>query len=104
MPARPFRMLDKVLRLTPREFATFVMVIFSGSRQSVLSTSPGCGGLCIFILALMVVLIVNMVGVLTGENKSDSPIAAYLHRPGTLSGATKLVEIQAWQIHITCAG
>src|SRR5579871_4385302 len=61
MPARPFRMLDKVLRLTPSDFAASVMVIFRGSKHSVLSTSPGCGGLCIFIVTLVVVLIVSRI-------------------------------------------
>ncbi len=42
-------MLDSVLRLTPSPRAASVTVRFSGSIQSCFSTSPGCGGLCIFI-------------------------------------------------------
>lgn len=35
MPARPLRMLDRVLRVTPRDLAASVMVRFRGSRQRV---------------------------------------------------------------------
>src|SRR5579862_1077967 len=65
MPARPFKMLDRVLRLTASDFAASVMVIFRGSKHRVLSTSPGCGGLCIFIVTSVVVLIVDLIYVLT---------------------------------------
>jgi hypothetical protein len=73
MPARPFRMLDKVLRLTPSDLAASVMVRFRGSRHSVLSTSPGCGGLCIFIMTSVVVLIVDLIYVLAGTRFCRSP-------------------------------
>ena len=42
--------LDKVFLLTPRAFAVSVTVRPSGSRQSSRRISPGCGGLCIFMV------------------------------------------------------
>ena len=48
-PTRPLTMPDKAFRLTPRDRAAAVTVKFNGSRHSCLSTSPGCGGLYIFI-------------------------------------------------------
>src|SRR5258706_5860318 len=104
MPARPFRMLDRVLRLTPSDVAASVMVRCRGSRHSVLSTSPGCGGLCIFIVTSVAVFIVDLVCVFAGIGKRDSPIAAHLHGPCALSGTTKLMQLQAGQIHIARAG
>src|SRR5579859_6644980 len=104
MPARPLRMLDRVLRLTPSDLAASVTVRFRGSRHSALSTSPGCGGLCIFIVTSMVVLIVDLVHVLAGISERDAPIPARLHGPRALSGTTKLVQIQAGQTHIARAG
>src|SRR5260370_22944354 len=89
MPARPFRMLDKVLRLTPSDLAASVMVTFRGSRHSVLSTSPGCGGLCIFIGTSVVVLIVDLVYVLASTSERHPPISAHLRRPRALPGSTQ---------------
>ena len=48
IPARPFRMLDSVLRLTPNASAACVTVRPRGFKHNSRSTSPGCGGLCIF--------------------------------------------------------
>src|SRR5450759_2165755 len=94
MPARPLRMPDSVLRLIPRDRAASVTVKFRGSRQSVLSTSPGCGGLCIFIITSVVVLVVNAVHILPGKCECDTPVAAHLNGPRTLSRAAEFVEIQ----------
>ena len=47
-----YRMANKVFRLTPSDLAASVMVRFSGSRHSALSTSPGCGGF--FVVTSMV--------------------------------------------------
>src|SRR5580700_2623570 len=95
MPARPFKMADKVFRLTPSDLAASVTVSFSGSTHSALSTSPGCGGLCIFIVTSVVILIVDLLHVLAGANERDSPIAADLYGPRVLSGTAELVQFQA---------
>src|SRR5712691_6517267 len=96
MPARPLRMADSVLRLTPRDRAASVMVKFRGSRHSVLSTSPGCGGLCIFIFTSVVVLVVHTLYIFAGARERDAPVAAHLYGPRALSWAPQFVEIQAW--------
>src|SRR5258708_6572613 len=103
MPARPFRMPDSDLRLTPSDRAASVTVKFRGSRHSVLSTSPGCGGLCIFIFSSVVVLVIYVIEVLAGTNECDAPVAAHLDRPRSLSQATEFVQIQAGQIHVADA-
>src|SRR5664279_3313913 len=100
MPARPLRMPDNVLRLIPRDRAASVTVRFRGSRHSVLSTSPGCGGLCIFIMASVIVLLVNPVHVSPSTCERDTPVATHLNSPRTLSRAAKFVEIQAGQVHV----
>src|SRR5450759_3568646 len=89
-------MLDRAFRLTPSDRAASVTVNVRGSSHSCLSTSPGCGGLCIFIVASMVVLVVYAIDVLTGTSERDTPVGADLHRPRALSGAAEYVEIQAW--------
>src|SRR5258708_40207260 len=99
MPARPLRTPDNVLRLTPSDRAALVTVKFRGSRHSVLSTSPGCGGLCIFIFTSVVVLVVDAIHVLAGTSERDAPVAAYLDGPCALFGATQFMEIQAGQVH-----
>src|SRR5437016_2043416 len=81
MPARPLRMPDSVLRLTPSDRAASVTVKFRGSRHSILSTSPGCGGLCIFIFTSVVVLVVDAIHVLAGTRERDAPVAAHLDGP-----------------------
>jgi hypothetical protein len=48
----------------------------------------------------MVVLTIDMLDILADPSERDSPITAHLHGPGTLSGTAKLVQVQAWQIHI----
>src|SRR2546422_7288353 len=98
MPARPFRMLDSVFRLTPSARAASVTVRFRGSRHSSLSTSPGCGGLCIFMVTSVVVLVVHAIYVLPSGDERNTPVAAHLDRPRALSGATELVEIHAGQV------
>src|ERR1700730_1759339 len=80
MPARPFRMPDSVLRLTPSARAVSVTVRFNGFRHNTLSTSPGCGGLCIFMVTSMVVLVVYVIYVLAGTDECDAPVAAHRRR------------------------
>jgi len=63
MPERPFKMLDRVLRLTPSAWAASVMLRPRGSRQGSRKTSPGWGGLYIFMLDSVVALIVNILNV-----------------------------------------
>src|SRR3990172_6652854 len=67
IPARRLRMLESVFRLTPSARAASVTVTFRGFRHSSWSTSPGCGGLCIFMVTSVVVLVVHAIGVLTGQ-------------------------------------
>src|SRR5437773_744030 len=104
IPARPFRMPDSVLRLTPSDRAASVTVKFRGSRHSALSTSPGCGGLCIFMFTSVVVLVVHTIHVLGGASECDAPVPAHLDGPRALFGATESVEIQARQVHVARAG
>src|SRR5438105_2111766 len=103
IPARPFRMPDSVLRLTPSARAAAVTVKCRGSRHNVLSTSPGCGGLCIFMVTSVVVLVIYAIYVLAGTNKCDTPVAAHLDGPRSLSRATEFVQIQAGQVHVADA-
>lgn len=49
-----------------------VTVRFRGARHSSLSTSPGCGGLCIFIVTSVVVLVVHVIDVLAGADKRNT--------------------------------
>src|ERR1035438_10758010 len=100
MPARALSMPDSVLRLIPRDRAASVMVRFRGSRHSVLRTSPGCGGLCIFILTSVVVLVIDAVRIPRGVCEFDAPVPAHLNRPGTLSRTAESVEIQTRQVHV----
>src|ERR1039458_4158740 len=103
MPARPLRMPDSAFRLTPSDRAASVTVKCKGSRHSCLSTSPGCGGLCIFMVTSMVVLVVYAIYVLPGTSERYSPVAAHPHGPRAFSGAMEFMEIQAWQVHIARA-
>jgi len=89
---------------TPSDLAASVTVKFRGSRQSCLSTSPGCGGLCIFMVTSMVVLVVHPIYVLLYKSKGYAPVAAHSHGPCAFSGSAKLVKVQAGQIHIARAG
>jgi len=41
IPARPFRMAERVLRLTPNAWAACVTLTPSGSKQRVLMIAPG---------------------------------------------------------------
>src|ERR1017187_245515 len=104
MPARPLRMLDSAFRLTLSDRAASVTVNFRGSRHSCLSTSPGCGGLCIFMVTSMVVLVVYAIYIHPDTNERHAPIAAHRHGPRAFSGDTEFVEIQARQAHIARAG
>jgi hypothetical protein len=61
------------VRLTPSDRAASVTVNFRGSKQSVFSTSPGCGGLCIFIFTSVVALIVHIFDVLPGTSERHGP-------------------------------
>ena len=63
-------MLDNAFRLTPSDRAASVTVKFRGSRHSCLSTSPGCGGSCIFMVTSMVILVVYAIYVLPGTSRS----------------------------------
>ncbi len=102
MPARPLRMPESVLRLTPSDRAVSVTFSPNGSRHKLLSTSPGCGGLCIFIVASVVVLIVDTLNIFPSANERDSPVAAHFHRPRAFSLAAQLVKVQAGQVHVAC--
>src|ERR1700685_3325529 len=93
IPARLLTMPDSVLRLTPSDRAASVTVKFRGSKQSVFSTSPGCGGLCIFIFTSVVVLIVHMCDVLPCTSERHAPVAAYFDGPRPLSGTAEFVKI-----------
>src|ERR1035441_4183960 len=100
MPARALRMRDSVLRLIPRDRAASVTVKFRGSRHSVLRTSPGCGGLCIFMLTSVVVLVVDAAHIPPGICECDAPVTAHFNGPRTLSRAAEFVEIQTRQVHV----
>src|SRR5580658_1533972 len=102
MPARPFRMLDRAFRLTPSARAASVTVKFRGSRHSALSTSPGCGGLCIFIVTSMIVPVVYAIYVLPYTSERNAPVAARLLQPMCPFGGAEFVEIQTGQVHIAC--
>src|SRR5437867_530146 len=56
-PARPFRIDERVLRLTSSASAAFVTVTPSGSKQRALMISPGWGGLCMRIATTSLVII-----------------------------------------------
>lgn len=56
IPARPLSIALNVFRLTPRASAASVTDRPSGSRHSSLIISPGCGGLCMSILFIRVLL------------------------------------------------
>src|SRR5450759_3158674 len=100
MPARPLRMLDSAFRLTPSDRAASVTVKFRGSRHSCLSTSPGCGGLCIFMVTSMVIFIVDAIYVLPDTSERYAPVAAHLHGPRPPSAGTQSVELQDRKAHI----
>jgi len=51
MPERPLTIELSVLRLTPSALAVSVIEAPTGLMQSSFKTSPGCGGLCIFIIS-----------------------------------------------------
>src|SRR5579863_2853126 len=93
MPARPLRTLESVFRLTPSDRAASVTVKFRGSRQRVFNTSPGCGGLCIFIVTSVVVFIVDTNHISQGPRERHAPVSAHLHGPRSLSGTVKFVEV-----------
>jgi hypothetical protein len=70
-----------------------VTVKCQGSRHSCLSTSPGCGGLCIFMVTSMVVLVVYAIDLLPGTSEGYAPVAAHLRGPRALSGAAQFVNL-----------
>src|SRR5438270_11492096 len=83
MPVRPWRRFDSVERLTSRAFAALVTVKPRGSRHSFLSTSPGCGGLCMrkLFIFLMVIFVVDIRNLFAFESKCDPPVATNFSRP-----------------------
>ena len=52
----------------------------------------------------MVILVVHAIHVLPGTSERHAPVAAHLHGPRALSGATEFMEVQAGQVHIARAG
>ena len=67
-----------MLLLTPSALAAFVTFNPKGSRQSFLSTSPGCGGLFIRPLLgfLVIVLILNVRRLFALKSECNAPVAA----------------------------
>jgi hypothetical protein len=105
IPAWPFRMLDNVLRLTPKALAARVTDNPKGSRHSFLRISPGCGGLCIRIaFTSMIILIINICDIFADKSERDTPIPADLDGPSSLPIAAQFVEVQTRQIHISGLG
>ena len=104
MPVRPLRILDRAFRLTPSDRAASVTVRFMGSRHSCLRTSPGWGGLCIFIFTSVVILVIDANCILALPRKRHAPVAAHVYGPVAFSSSTKFVEFQAGKLHISHAG
>src|SRR3954452_23777825 len=104
MPVCPLRILDRAFRLTPSDRAASVTVTFMGSKHNFLSTSPGWGGLCIFMFTSVVILVVDAICVLPEPRERHTPVAAHLHGPGAFPGAMKSMEFQAGKVHIAHAG
>ena len=76
--ARPFTISDSVLRGTPKPDAARVTESFSSLRHTSLTISPGCGGLCMGICCLLVVvLVVDVVNVTVLESERHPPVAGY---------------------------
>jgi hypothetical protein len=101
MPDRPFRMAERVLRLTPRAAAASVTVKPSGRKHSSRNTSPGWGGLCILMVTSVVVLVVHTFNIRSDKCKGDAPIPADGHGPGSLPRTSELMQVQAGEAHIT---
>ena len=59
MPARPFNVAERVFRLTPSASAASVILSPISSIHSARSTSPGWGGLCIFIINGFIIRLVS---------------------------------------------
>ncbi len=98
IPALPFRIRDRLARVTRKCFAA---VVTDKSPRYSRSTSPGCGGLCMRIVnSSMVVVIVNQHGVFSFERKGEAPVPAYRHRPMVLQFAAQGMETPAGSVHI----
>jgi hypothetical protein len=95
-------MADKVFRLTLSALAASVTLKPNGSKQSLRSTSPGWGGLCINIVSFhsMVIFIIYSVDVFLNKAERNPPISADPYRPSTFPIAFQLVQPETWQIHI----
>lgn len=81
MPALPFSRLESVTRLICRACAACVTLTSGGSHSR--NTSPGCGGLCILLMfvPLMVVLIIDEDRIGAVERGRQAPIAVHPDHP-----------------------
>jgi len=90
IPAFPLRTRDRVTRVTPRCWATADTGLPAKYSRS---TNPGCGGLCILIKLLVIVLIINERHVLSFKLEGETPIPADLDRPMTFEPASQRVKL-----------
>src|SRR5437879_4196928 len=106
IPARPFRMADRVLRLTPKASAACVTVTPSGSKQRALMISPGWGGLYMRIAttSLVIVLVIHGIRILAHKLERHPPVPADRHGPGALSVTFERMKVKARQRHISRSG
>nr|DAJ20041.1 MAG TPA: hypothetical protein [Siphoviridae sp. ctmtD6] len=82
MPALPLRMRDKAARVMPKRCAASVTLV---SARYSRNTAPGCGGLCIFILvSLVIVLVINNFGIAVFKLECEPPVAVYGNAPMVL--------------------
>jgi len=102
IPDRPFRMLDRVLRLTPSAWAASVTLRPKGPRQSTRRISPGWGGLCIFMVESVVVFIINILNVEARKLECHTPAPAYPDSPNALPVTFQGMQVQSWQRHVSC--
>src|ERR1035441_3299232 len=100
MPALPLRMRESVARETRKCFAAAVTFV---SPRNSRSTLPGCGGLCMRIsFLLVVILVVDENRVLALKSKCQAPIAVHFHGPMALEIAVQRVQSPSRSIHISC--
>src|SRR5476649_1983437 len=76
MGVRSLNTRDKVLRDTPSCSAAPVMLIASAGSTSSRSVAPGCGGLCMVFMPLMIVLIIDQDRMFFFKPKRQTPVSA----------------------------
>ena len=81
-------MRESVFRLTPSAAAACVTVSPSGFTHRSRSTSPGWGGLCIFMARSSVVaFVIDVLGFVVGKTECDPPVPADFHGPDSFPSA-----------------